>query len=94
MIDVNGVAELRAITADADRLTIGADVTLSELATHPGVAKHYPVVAQAAFAIPCRDKIRNRQGKMALKQAAEQWLPREIVYRPKASFGAPLRGWV
>jgi asparagine synthase (glutamine-hydrolysing) len=53
-----------------------------------------PVVAQAAFAIPGRDKIRNRQGKLALKQAAEQWLPREIVYRPKASFGAPLRGWV
>jgi asparagine synthase (glutamine-hydrolysing) len=53
-----------------------------------------PVVAQAAFAIPGRDKIRNRQGKLALKQAAEQWLPREIIYRPKASFGAPLRGWI
>jgi asparagine synthase (glutamine-hydrolysing) len=53
-----------------------------------------PVVAQAAFAIPGRDKIRNRQGKVALKQAAEQWLPREIVYRPKASFSAPLRAWV
>ena len=53
-----------------------------------------PVVAQAAFAIPGRDKIRNRQGKVALKRAAEKWLPHEIVYRPKASFGAPLRGWV
>jgi asparagine synthase (glutamine-hydrolysing) len=53
-----------------------------------------PVVAQAAFAIPGRDKIRNRQGKFALKRAAEKWLPHEIVYRPKASFGAPLRGWV
>jgi asparagine synthase (glutamine-hydrolysing) len=53
-----------------------------------------PVVAQAAFAIPGRDKIRNRQGKLALKRAAEQWLPREIVYRPKASFSAPLRAWV
>jgi asparagine synthase (glutamine-hydrolysing) len=53
-----------------------------------------PVVAQAAFAIPGRDKIRNRQGKVALKQAAEKWLPHEIVHRPKASFGVPLRGWV
>ena len=53
-----------------------------------------PVVAQAAFAIPGRDKIRNRQGKVALKQAAEKWLPHEIVYRPKASFGAPIRGWI
>ena len=53
-----------------------------------------PVVAQAAFAIPGRDKIRNRQGKLALKRAAENWLPHEIVYRPKASFSAPLRAWV
>jgi asparagine synthase (glutamine-hydrolysing) len=53
-----------------------------------------PVVAQAAFAIPGRDKIRNRQGKVALKAAAEKWLPHEIVYRPKASFSAPLRAWV
>jgi asparagine synthase (glutamine-hydrolysing) len=53
-----------------------------------------PVVARAAFSIKGSDKIRNRQGKLALKQAAEQWLPREIVYRPKASFSAPLRAWV
>jgi asparagine synthase (glutamine-hydrolysing) len=53
-----------------------------------------PVVARAAFSIPGRDKIRRRQGKLALKRAAESWLPREIVYRPKASFSAPLRAWV
>ncbi len=53
-----------------------------------------PVVARAAFAIPGRDKIRNRQGKLALKRAAEPWLPKEIIYRPKASFSAPLRAWV
>jgi asparagine synthase (glutamine-hydrolysing) len=53
-----------------------------------------PVVAQAAFSIGGRDKIRGRQGKVALKRAAESWLPREIVYRPKASFSAPLRAWV
>jgi len=53
-----------------------------------------PMVARAAFAIPGRDKIRNRQGKVALKRAAEKWLPHEIVYRPKASFSAPLRAWV
>ena len=53
-----------------------------------------PLVAQAAFTIAGRDKIRGRQGKVALKRAAESWLPREIVYRPKASFSAPLRAWV
>ncbi len=53
-----------------------------------------PVVARAAFSVRGSDKIRHRQGKVALKRAAEAWLPREIVYRPKASFSAPLRAWV
>ena len=52
------------------------------------------VVAEAAFSIPGRDKIRGRVQKAALKDAAASWLPREIVHRPKASFGAPLRAWV
>jgi asparagine synthase (glutamine-hydrolysing) len=53
-----------------------------------------PEVARAAFSIGGSDKIRGRQGKVALKQAADRWLPREIVHRPKASFSAPLRAWV
>ena len=48
LIDVNGVAELRGIEADARGLAIGAAATLAEVAAHPGVARHYPVVAQAA----------------------------------------------
>jgi asparagine synthase (glutamine-hydrolysing) len=52
------------------------------------------LVVGAAFAIGGDDKIRHRQGKIALKRAAESWLPREIVYRPKASFSVPLRAWV
>ena len=53
-----------------------------------------PLVAQAAFSIEGSRKIQRRQGKVALKQAAERWLPREITRRPKASFTAPLRAWV
>jgi asparagine synthase (glutamine-hydrolysing) len=53
-----------------------------------------PVVARAAFSIPGDAKIHGRQGKLALKKAAENWLPDEIVHRPKASFSAPLRAWV
>ncbi len=51
LIDVNRVPELRAIKADASALEIGASVTLSELAAHPAVLAHYPVVAQAAAQI-------------------------------------------
>jgi asparagine synthase (glutamine-hydrolysing) len=52
------------------------------------------VVARAAFAVKGSDKIRGKTAKAALKDAAENWLPHEIVHRPKASFGAPLRAWV
>ena len=52
------------------------------------------IVAAAAFSIPGTDKIRGRKQKAALKDAAENWLPAEIVHRPKASFGVPLRAWV
>jgi 4-hydroxybenzoyl-CoA reductase subunit beta len=48
LIDMNRVAELHAIQADASRLEIGASVTISALAEHPSIIKHYPVVAQAA----------------------------------------------
>jgi asparagine synthase (glutamine-hydrolysing) len=53
-----------------------------------------PIVAQAAFSIPGSAKIHQGQSKVALKRAAADWLPQEIVHRPKASFSAPLRAWV
>src|SRR3974390_578775 len=51
LLDMNHVTELAVIAADADRLEIGASVTLHALATHPEVVRHYPVVAQAAACI-------------------------------------------
>ena len=48
LIDMNRVEGLHAIHADANSLEIGASVTLTELAEHPAVIKHYPVLAQAA----------------------------------------------
>jgi asparagine synthase (glutamine-hydrolysing) len=51
-------------------------------------------VIEAAFRVTGRQKVRGQQGKAILKQAAEAWLPREIIYRSKAAFGAPLRSWI
>jgi asparagine synthase (glutamine-hydrolysing) len=70
-----------------DRASMAASVEVRV----PFVDKH---VAEAAFALTGRDKIRRNTQKAALKATAENWLPREIVHRPKASFGAPLRAWV
>lgn len=51
-------------------------------------------VVAAAFSISGRRKIDGNQTKAVLKKAAEAWLPKEIVYRPKAVFSAPLRAWI
>jgi asparagine synthase (glutamine-hydrolysing) len=51
-------------------------------------------VIEAAFRVPGEQKVRGQQGKIILKQAAEAWLPKQIIYRPKAAFGAPLRSWI
>lgn len=51
LINMNGVAELRALGADASHLHIGASVTLAEVAAHPGIRQYYPVVAEAAASI-------------------------------------------
>jgi asparagine synthase (glutamine-hydrolysing) len=53
-----------------------------------------PYVFRAAFTFPGRRKIRGMTQKVPLREAAEQWVPQEVLDRPKASFGAPLRAWV
>ncbi len=51
-------------------------------------------VAKAAFTFSAKDKIHGRERKAILKKAAEGVLPKEIIYRPKGLFSAPLRSWV
>src|ERR1043166_7421508 len=51
LLDMNGGAGLHGIVADARRLEIGASVTVAEVAGHPAIVAHYPVLAQAAHVI-------------------------------------------
>ena len=53
-----------------------------------------PYVFRAAFSFRGSEKIKGRTQKIPLRAAAEDWLPRDVLDRPKASFGAPLRAWV
>ncbi|MEP7245912.1 MAG: asparagine synthase (glutamine-hydrolyzing) [Gammaproteobacteria bacterium] len=47
-----------------------------------------------ATRIPAGVKQRGRVGKAVFKQAMERYLPRNVIYRPKSGFGAPLRRWL
>jgi asparagine synthase (glutamine-hydrolysing) len=53
-----------------------------------------PVVFRAAFTIGGHRKIRGLNQKVPLRQVAQDWVPSDVLERPKASFGAPLRAWV
>jgi asparagine synthase (glutamine-hydrolysing) len=47
-----------------------------------------------AMQIPGALKIKKGISKYILKKAATSFLPKTIIYRPKASFGAPIRSWI
>jgi asparagine synthase (glutamine-hydrolysing) len=44
--------------------------------------------------MPARFKIRGRELKFVLKRALSELLPREILYRKKRGFGAPMGAWI
>jgi asparagine synthase (glutamine-hydrolysing) len=51
-------------------------------------------LVEFAAQIPAKFKQRGAEGKWVLKKAMAPYLPREVIYRPKSGFGAPLRRWM
>jgi asparagine synthase (glutamine-hydrolysing) len=51
-------------------------------------------VAEVAWRLPMDMKIRNGQGKWALRQVLDRYVPRALIERPKAGFGAPIGQWL
>jgi asparagine synthase (glutamine-hydrolysing) len=39
-------------------------------------------------------KLKGNETKYILKKAMEDYLPKEVIYRPKTGFGAPVRQWI
>jgi asparagine synthase (glutamine-hydrolysing) len=51
-------------------------------------------LVELAARMPPRLKLKGLKRKYVLKRAAERLLPREVVWRKKAGFGAPVRSWL
>jgi asparagine synthase (glutamine-hydrolysing) len=51
-------------------------------------------LVEHAARIPTGLKQRGHIGKWVLKKAMEPYLPKDVIYRPKTGFGAPLRRWL
>ena len=52
------------------------------------------LVITRVMQMPGNLKIKNGVQKYILKKASKKFLPKIIIYRPKASFGAPIRSWI
>jgi asparagine synthase (glutamine-hydrolysing) len=71
----------------SDKCTMAAGVEgRPPLTDHPTI--------EFMFSLHPRFRIRRSTQKYLLKKVAERYLPNEIIYRPKAPFGAPLRAWI
>jgi asparagine synthase (glutamine-hydrolysing) len=51
-------------------------------------------VAELAWRLPMRMKVRGGQGKWALRQVLYKYVPAQLIERPKAGFGIPLGRWL
>jgi len=51
-------------------------------------------LVQLAWRIPGSLKLRKITGKYIFKRAMEPFLPKDIIYRPKTGFVAPIREWL
>ncbi|MEE3331766.1 MAG: asparagine synthase C-terminal domain-containing protein, partial [Myxococcota bacterium] len=53
-----------------------------------------PELVSLLARMPLNYKQRGNVGKWVLRRAMEPYLPREVLYRGKTGFGAPLRNWL
>jgi asparagine synthase (glutamine-hydrolysing) len=51
-------------------------------------------VAELAWRLPLNMKIRDGQGKWALRQVLYKYVPKELIDRPKAGFAIPIGQWL
>jgi asparagine synthase (glutamine-hydrolysing) len=89
----------RICNTDINMFMVGLNLTYSDRASMAtSVEVRVPfidkLVIEKVMEIPGNLKIKEGQSKYILKKAAEKFLPKEIIYRPKASFGAPIRSWI
>ncbi len=71
----------------SDKCTMAAGVE-----SRPPLTDHR--VVEFMFSVHPRFRVRGITQKYLLKKVAERYLPPNIVHRPKAPFGSPLRSWI
>ncbi len=52
------------------------------------------ILVEFSQKLPPTMKMNGKETKYILKKVAERYLPKDIIYRPKTGFGAPVRKWI
>lgn len=76
---------LNLITTDKTSMAANLEVRVPFLNRH---------MIELAARMPTDLKLHGLKRKYILKKAMEKFLPREVVWRKKAGFGAPIRAWL
>jgi asparagine synthase (glutamine-hydrolysing) len=89
----------RICNTDLSMFMLGLNITYTDRASMAAsVEVRVPFIDKLlitkAMQVPGQFKIKKGESKYILKKAAEKFLPKQIIYRPKASFGAPIRSWI
>lgn len=83
---------------DVNMFMVGLNLTYSDRASMAtSVEKGLFIdkeVVEYAMKVPGRIKYQKKESKYILRRSAEAYLPHEIIYRSKASFGVPIRSWI
>lgn len=84
---------------DINMFMVGLNLTYSDRASMAAsVELRVPFidreVIDTAMTIPGQNKFAKTTTKYILRKVAEEYLPKEIIYRSKSNFGAPIRSWI
>lgn len=84
---------------DIHMFMVGLNLTYSDRASMAAsVEMRVPFIdkeiVEYAMKIPGSFKYKKNTLKYILKKASETYLPKNVIYRSKASFGVPLRSWI